>query len=431
MVADDFERTKEDPVTFFRLRAMKLAGRLGVSIPEVDDAVGLVVSALGVAWLNEVAEDFSESSALPFRRHHLGDVISTAGEPQVAEILELATYLRLLADVHGVGTLIDGLRAQYHQTMLQVAFSARIKIVGGDHLVLEPSAVDGRLGDLRFDLDGTPYQVECFRPTVKGIKEADHEMVRIAQGAINVSNQSAAVLAIAVALNVEPSAGIRSEIMRMVRAGVSDVTARGKLADGSLPAISVAGPAATVAVSMALPTRAGSRPILVRPADFPFQGDDWDTCIRASVAHAADLAGLDGDFLEGQGLNSCAVWLPPELRDARSGRVDLGAVCERLGRAIEKKLVQARGKVDARRLVVVDSWLTERLVAGEEALAERLRGKIVRSHPGVSALLMVRRTWMHELGRHGYLMKALQPDDAALAIPAEFLSRLRNVDVRP
>ena len=354
MVNDDFKRTSEDPVTYFRVTAMRLAPKIGVTVAEADEAVSLVIGAFGIDWLNREADNFPESTPMPFRRHHMGGVISTAGETQLAEVLELATYLRVLAEVSGVGGLIAGLKAQFHQALLQVTYAARLKMAGVEHMRLEPPALDGRLGDIRFDVLGESYVVECYRPTTRSTGDAHNEIVRIVQECLDLAREERWILAIGVALTEDPSPAIRAQTLNMIAEAVTVVVARRNRGDEHFPSLTVVGAIATVSVSIATNVRTGDGPKLRRDPAFPFQENDWDTYLRDGFVREADVRAIEGSVLDGVGQSSCAVWLPSDLRAEQAKPAETAELLRRLGAKIEKKLAQARSAEGAKRLGTTD-----------------------------------------------------------------------------
>ena len=71
----DFQRTREDPISFLRVRALTLAPSLGVSLARMDEAVGVFVTAFGREWLTQASEDTAPSRPLAPCRHPLGDIV--------------------------------------------------------------------------------------------------------------------------------------------------------------------------------------------------------------------------------------------------------------------------------------------------------------------------------------------------------------------
>ena len=134
----DFTRTREDPVTFFRLCALELARDLGLTTAFVDEHINIFVSAIGADWLATASTDVPPGIPIPFPRHPLGHIVSAAGPEQIAEALELGEYLRALHAAPNIAAVLTALKAQYYQTLLQLAFGSRFRRTGAQDLVLEP-----------------------------------------------------------------------------------------------------------------------------------------------------------------------------------------------------------------------------------------------------------------------------------------------------
>jgi hypothetical protein len=158
----DFERTQESALEFARLRALRFAADLGVPGDAVNERFGILINAVGSEWLTAAAEDVPQGRALPFRRHPLGDLISTAGPLQIAELLELGLYLGDIADVPGSSDVVAALKGQYRQTFFQLAVAYMARSAGATILRLEPPTSGGRLADLAMAIESQPYIRSAF-----------------------------------------------------------------------------------------------------------------------------------------------------------------------------------------------------------------------------------------------------------------------------
>ena len=65
-------------------------------------------------------------------------MIHTGGEVQVAEVLELSEYLKMVASSTAFPLIVAGLRAQFRPTLLQLAFSYCIEQITSAAPILEP-----------------------------------------------------------------------------------------------------------------------------------------------------------------------------------------------------------------------------------------------------------------------------------------------------
>jgi hypothetical protein len=351
---DVFDRTQEDPVTFLRLRALVIGPKIGVPVDVADRLVSIVISALGSQWLNEAAEDVPEAVPLPFRRHHLGHLIATAGEEQIGEILELGQYLEALHSVRGIPQVIQGLKSAYHQSLLQLAMAMRFKLAGALVTALEPPASDGRMSDIELEFEGVGYQAECYRPTYKAGNELAYELVRFAQGALDKTRGCASPYAIAIELVEAPTASLRKEAVAMVGRAIATLESSSVQSAGKIPAVILRGPGIVISVMPAPPTPPGSPPVLPRHPEFPRGDNSFASFMRINVARVSDLAGIYALPPSGIGTSCVGIWAPnePSLRKTTDSRI----IFERFGRKVEKKLVQARSEAGSTRILIVDAW---------------------------------------------------------------------------
>src|ERR1700740_2134673 len=95
-----------DPFEFWVARANRAAVRLGLSHVPMGEALAVVRNAIGDAWLRQVCQ-VSATAETPFKRHRLGDCLTVAGDDDIAEVVELALYLRRLYDVPGLADVIS------------------------------------------------------------------------------------------------------------------------------------------------------------------------------------------------------------------------------------------------------------------------------------------------------------------------------------
>jgi len=407
MVDDaDFIRTQEDPVTFLRLRAMVLAPRLGVSIDVADRLISIVIAALGPQWLNEVANDVPDALPLPFPRQYLGHLISTAGERQIREILELGQYLEALYSVPGMTQAIQGLKSGYHQTLLQLAMSARFQLAGASVVSLEPPAEGGRLSDIHLQFEETEYQIECYRPTYKQENEETYEVVRCSQGVLEKARGASRPYAIAIQFTETPTPSLRREAIGVVGHAIRTLESASDVPIDQIPAILLERSGVVVSVVPTLLVPPGSPPILPRHPQFPRKDDNVATFMRVGTVAAKEAAGIYADPPMGVGASCVGIWIQKEQAVVR----EPGTAIEKLGRKIEGKIVQARSGAGHSRIIVVDAREADILKAAGQPTIDRLRGKLVLAHANVGAVLLTHRRWIDPELRYAYPLTALVCD---------------------
>jgi hypothetical protein len=189
------------------------------------------------------------------------------------------------------------------------------------------------------------------------------------------------------------------------------------------------GEQATVSVTQAVKTKPGTPPVLARPKAFPHQGDDWRFYLRSMVARQDQLRGVAAEDPSGVGGSHVGIWYPDAAPRGPLAERELTQPLLKLGHRLEKKLAQTRPRDNEFRLVIVDSWIGGEFHRVREEDVLRLKGKVVDSHHGVSGLLIVRRSWMNELGRHGYLIHPLLPN-TGFAVPGRLLDAVTTIDRR-
>jgi hypothetical protein len=387
----------EEPVPFFRLKALHLASALGLPVHVVDERINVLIGALTADWLNEAATDVPSSTPLPIARHPLGHIVAVAGEHQVREALELGEYLTVLQDVPGISRAIAQLKSQYYQTVCQMAIAARIRAAGGLEMRLEPPAAEGRLSDIRFALREVTFQVECFRPTYPQVDEAANERVRLGHGILDAVDSQDVVVSVALALEDAVTPSLRRELASeaglMARA-LEEEVGRDPLV---YPTYLHQGEFGALSVSRGMPARAGSPPRWVCHPGFPEQTGNPELFLRTGLVPTAAITSVTGATADGVGTRHIAVWGPPQEAEG-----DPDKAIERIGRKIERKLVQARAGTAVQRLLVVDAAETRLVGDSGTDRARRLKGKIVDAHEGVAGLIMLWRHWRPHLGRYGY-----------------------------
>jgi hypothetical protein len=396
---------------------------LGVSTDEVNDGFGILSNAFGLDWLNRAAEDVPMGRALPFRRHPIGDLLSTAGNIQLAELLELARYLRVLALIPGADTLIPALKASYYQTLFQAAFAAMSLAAGGDIERLEPASKSGRFADVDLIVDGESVRAECFRPTVR--VPDDNERFFVAQQALEAVQDLPVIVSVAIAMKVRITPSVRREVVRVVKKLADDVSHRSASAT-DFPANLAEGEVAVVSVARAHAVPSGTPPVFVAAPGFPHSGETPSTFIRATQGYVKDLQGIAGSVSQGEGRSHIALWLLEDQNKSSSIDQSLEEPLVRLGKRLEKKVVQARQVGSGFRIIAVDTWITSQLHRADPVLLERLRGKIIESHDRVGALLLFKRLPARDNNGHYYAYLPLLPK-ARPGLSALFLARVNEL----
>ena len=84
-----------DPFEFWVEQAHRLADHNGFPKGFIEEAAQMVRSAFTSEWLENVFDrGYSKRSLLPQAPHHLDALFCVAGVNQIAELMELAAYLK-------------------------------------------------------------------------------------------------------------------------------------------------------------------------------------------------------------------------------------------------------------------------------------------------------------------------------------------------
>src|SRR6185312_7403011 len=188
----------------WQLAGLKYARELRVNPESVNEAVGVVRSVFGDAWIEDAcARD--AGTALPFRAHVIGNLLVPAGDSQVLDLLELVHYIKSAAPSPAFGDLVAGLKAQYGPTFLQMAFGYRFQRAGAEDVCFEPPVLGGRRGDIGFRLGNTDFVAECYIPRNKRLTEEAFWLLQKCLELRGETDRRPAVLAISIKLKSTPT----------------------------------------------------------------------------------------------------------------------------------------------------------------------------------------------------------------------------------
>jgi hypothetical protein len=421
----------ENPFVRFQLKALLLAPRLGFNIESVNEALGILRSVFGEAWLQAALSDMYTAKPFIEHRHPLGAALSVGGVPQVALVLEVAAYLRDLCATSGLTGTVDGLRAQFDSALLQLAFAYRFGKIGGKAIELEPSAAGGRNGDIALSYGGRRYMVECYssRDRSTSIEECE----RLARRVLKTLEPRSSAYSVCVALHLMPSPMQRKALGRRISQMADEVDAMAKERPEDFGVVHGSGPEAEVSVMRWVWRRIDGfpeRPVAARSEDFSKTADDWDFCARSDLVQASRVLAVQDQAFVGRSGSQVALWLPPEVAAERSLQQDLAAPLARLADRTEHKLAQTRTVSEDPRLMIVNSWVTGQLHRAGAELVERMKTRLVDSHRGIEAVVLVLRGWHEQLGRYGFTIVPLVRRDAS-AETCEMLAALARLEATP
>jgi hypothetical protein len=413
---------QEGPISYLQLRGLALAHKLGVDGSSINEMVGILRSVFSEEWLVGAASEIPRGRGIAFRPHWIGNLVHTAGETQILELLELVQYLKVAASSPVFTTLVEGIKANYHTAILPLAFSHRFIRAGATDLQFEPPATEGRFGDLAFTVDGPRYVVECYRPYFTPDELKDVQM--LAFQLLDALENKAVVYSVAVQLNRRPSVADRRELSALVLRMARAVDEEQATVTDAYVCRMATGDYATVSMCRSFATVPGAPRVLLRPTDFPRQDDDPPIFLRRKIGTEAELKHVQTDKEGGIGLSHVGIWLPPEMEQAQPSKKDAEPQLLKLARNLEKKLAQTRDDDGARRILVVNTWLAPQLHRMPAAVLDRVKGKLVTAHERVAAVLLVFRRWNGAENGFRYLIYPLVSDGPHRP-PDDFIARLQ------
>ncbi|WNG21012.1 hypothetical protein [Cystobacter fuscus] len=400
----------EDPLEFFRLRALANAHPMRIKAELVNESLSILCASFGTEWLCACVNDVKKASIFPDRKHPLGRFLHVAGEPQIAEVIELGRYLLAFSSSPAFGTIVSTLAApsQYQSTLLQLATAYRLRRALNVDVHLEPPAQNGRLGDISFEYASNRYNAECYLPRIEG--EVTPECELLLKDCLKILKEADVPISAAIQLWSMPNAALRKVMVGLIREQVKEIKECPPHAD-TFKQVLISGKHAIISLSQSFEIPLGSAPPVVRHPAFPRQGNDY--VAACTVGHASEhgLRGIQRANIHGVARGIVALWLPPEEETEASLSKDLTKDIEQLSKKIEKKVAQTRGDEGVRGLVIAETWIATQMSRATEGQLKGLRRRVLDNHARIDALLLMSRHWNHESRRHKYHIFPVTPVD--------------------
>lgn len=400
----------EDPLEFFRLRALANAHPMRIEAELVNESLSILCASFGTEWLCACINDVKKASVFPDRKHPLGRFLHIAGEPQIAEVIELGRYLLTFSSSPAFGTIVSTLAApsQYRSTLLQLATAYRLRRALNVDVHLEPPAQNGRLGDISFDYASNSYNAECYLPRLDG--EVTPECELLLKDCLKILKEADIPISVAIQLWSMPNANLRKAMVGLIREQVKEIKKYPPNED-TFKQVLASGEHAVISVSQSFEFPLGSAPPVVRPPSFPRQDDDY--VAACTVGHASEhgLRGVQRANVHGVARGVVALWLPPEEETEASLSKDLTKDIEQLSKKIEKKVAQTRGGEGVRGLVVSETLIATQMKRATKEQLRGLRRRVLDNHARIDALVLMSRHWDRESRRHKYHIFPVTPLD--------------------
>lgn len=400
----------EDPLEFFRLRALAKAHPMRIEAELVNESLGILCASFGTEWLCACVNDVKKGSIVPDRKHPLGSFLHVAGEPQIAEVIELGRYLLAFSSSPAFGTIVSTLASpsQYQSTLLQLAIAYRLRRALNVDVHLEPPAQNGRLGDISFEYASNRYNAECYLPRLDD--EVTPECELLLKDCAKILKESGVPMSAAIQLWSMPNAALRKEMVGLIREQVKKIRECPTHADAFEQAL-MSGKHAVISVSQSFETPLGAAPPVIRHPAFPRQGNDYVAACSVGRTSRHGLRGIQRANVRGVTSGIVALWLPPEEEAEASLNKDLTQDLVQISKKIEKKVAQTRGDQGGRGLIIAETWLATQMSRATEGQLSGLRRRVLGNHARIDALLLVLRHWNQESRRHKYVIFPVTPPD--------------------
>jgi hypothetical protein len=386
--------------------ALERARELMIAPDSINEALGVLQSVLGEDWLKS-ALGRDPAHPIAFRKHPIGNLITPAGDIQIAGTLELVEYLKAAAASPVFADLVAGLKAAYGSTFLQLAFGYRFRRLGAVGLQFEPPVERGRKGDLAFEIEGTRIIAECYIPRVR---RNNVEANWLLMQALELrKSERPAVLSIAVKLKRGLSGPERKSLLRLLAdlaRQVDDAIAADRLSDDSRYEETET---AHVSVARSRSVGPGEHSLGRQHIMFPDLREKEPFVFgRVGVSRAADVR--PGRPPKERETRDCvAIWLADDEEKEQSLKKDLDEPLDDLGFRLERKLAQTKESEEVGRLLIVSTWIAQEFHRASPDAIAILRRRLFGKHQNVSGLLLVGRHSWRQPSRKRYQIMALLP----------------------
>lgn len=398
---------EDDPFSLWRARAVFFAPRMRLDPHLINETIGILKTALSDDWLTGEATVKSRGNALGFRAHQIGNCLMAVDEQKVAELVELAEYLKFAATSPTFDALVAGIKNDYRSTRLQLGLAYRIKQAGASDVAFEPPVAGGRHGDIEFSVDGQGVIAECYVPGESeraGSSSLEAEL--LIKQAVETVGSLHGIYSVAICLTQTLEARARKEIVRCVREMALELE---RHTGTQLPHRFRRTECAAISVAASVVVPAGAYSQLVYHPDFPLPNHEPTMFMRKSSV-PRNRIGVRPSLFNGPTGTHGALWLEPTESARQSLDQPLADPINLLVRKLEKKIAQTRRAGSWGRILIVETWMADQL----HRLTHRDQAKLesLFSHHGMRAVLFAERLWRPPLRRHGWNLRILAAQGA-------------------
>lgn len=376
-----------DPIKYFHDRAFHFSDLLGVTGLQINNAMGILINALGQEWLDQAIIKYRNQRYTP--HHPITEAMHVAGESQIALMLELAAYIKVLANVPGLAEVITSLkdRGQFNSAFLQLAHAYRFNKLGVSKLMLEPSTDSNRKGDIYFEVADDKFIVECFHEDLGDPMKEFWKVNRITRAVFKMAKWSRSIFRVCIKLEVYLSDILSIELASKVR--TLAVAAENHPIEQKTDKYHISA------------MKVNSTHVMEK------MGKAWNTCSSYGecdgytqyrlVTKEDVLKVKDGQPINAPGLSRVLFWY------RRPAKYNFDERSEYLCSKLEEKLSQIRQATDQPERIVIAA-VPEGYVNDEISpkIAESVAKRLLPLHLHTAGFILVQRGFVSDTQRHEY-----------------------------
>ena len=401
-----------DILTKWRLRALSSAAQINFDPILVNETAGILKAIFDKQWLANSIETKYPAVPFPFRQHHIGAALHTAGENQIIEMLELAEYIKYAKSSSVFDILVDGIRSKYDSTLLQLAFAYRFSRIHKVDVEFEPRAKNMHVGDIILKTTNSTFMGECYVPKPSTDITGKLEVRWLIKKALEAVQDHSYVVSICVDLISLPNASQRKEIVNIIKKLADEIEKISYTPTAYPPTRFISMEIANISVGRPFSVEAQKDYSCVSSPQFPKKNTPDILLGILSVPENKAFSVVNPSF-DGPRSHHIAIWLPPE----HSGfPKDLSMTIQELIGKLKKKFPQTKRDDTSGRFLIVEHWLAEHFARVKTEDIEQLRHNFYELHTGVVGVLFVLRKYDQIKKRYDYTINPMLPKN----IDAEF-----------
>ncbi|WP_147446750.1 hypothetical protein [Corallococcus sp. CA047B] len=395
----------DDPFFLWRARATLLAPKMRLDAYLINEAIGIINTVLGESWLQSEGLKKDLGTVLGSRSHPIGNCLQAVWEPQIAELAELAEYLKFAARSQNFSKVAGCLRGDYESTRLQLAYAYRLQGVGAERIDFEPAVAAGRHGDIEFFYEGSGYLVECFVPREQVAGSSEEDLERLLKGALSAVEGLPITVAIAIQLLRSIDVRDRKEIVQCVQELGVEMERYTKSSLSMPKTLLRRTSSALISVALTVPAAPGEFPVISTDPAFPRPNGGPYVFLGLSLVPRS-IAGVQPSSHLAATQSRVGIWLSDKESRERSIKQDLEAPLMQLARKIKKKSAQTKRGPEWGRILLVQTWIASEF---DRIRRDQLEGfcKELLASTRLSAVLLVSRRWDDLRLRHAWTVRPI------------------------